>query len=286
VIRALAPASTANLGPAFDAGGAALDLWNEVAVEDGRFAVEVSGEGAGEAPRDATHLALRAFALFAPVDGHRFTFRNRIPFERGLGSSAAAIALGLVAGAAAAGLEPSPAELLAAGFELEGHADNLAAALYGGVCLTWRRNGAPAAARIADSMPAVAVLVVPDERTSTAESRSALPAAVPHADASVTAGAAALLGAAVASGDPELLRAAIFDRLHEPYRRDASPLFAALQDRPPDGALGVTLSGSGPSAVVWAQPSRADDVAAALAASHPSTTVLLLAVARKGAHLA
>jgi homoserine kinase len=286
VIHALAPASTANLGPAFDAGGAALDLWNELVVEEGAFAVEVEGEGAGETPRDATHLALRAFALLAPTDRYRFSFTNRIPFERGLGSSAAAIALGLVAGGAAAGREPSPDELLAAGWELEGHADNLAAALYGGVCLTWRRNGAPAAARIADSMPAVAVLVVPTERTSTAESRSALPASVPHEDAAVTAGAAALLGAAVVSGDPELLQAAIFDRLHEPYRRESSPLLAALQESPPDGSLGVTLSGSGPSVVVWARPSRADDVAAEVAAAHPTTTVLLLQVARKGAHVA
>ncbi len=286
MIRALAPASTANLGPGFDAAGAALDLWNELVVEEGPFAVVVDGEGGDEAPRDAGHLALRAFALLAPVERYRFSFVNRIPFERGLGSSAAAIALGLVAGSAAAGRDASPDDLLALGWELEGHADNLAAALHGGVCLTWRRNGAPHAARIADSMPAAAIVAVPAERTSTAESRAALPAAVPHADAAVTAGAAALLGAAVSAGDAGLLRAALADRLHEPYRRPGSSLFAALHERPPAGALGVTLSGSGPSAVVWAERPHADAVAAAVAEAHPDTTVLLLEVARRGAHLA
>lgn len=284
MIRVLAPASTANLGPGFDAAGAALDLWNEAVVEDGAFAVEVEGEGADEVVRDASHLALRAFALFAPVEDRRFSFRNRIPLERGLGSSAASIALGLVAGAAAAGRDASPDELLAAGFELEGHADNLAAALNGGVCLSWNRNGAPHAARIADSLPAAAVLVVPAERTSTAESRDALPASVPHEDAVATAGAAALLGAAVAHGDAELLRVAFADRLHEPYRLASTPL-RALAEQPPQRALGVTLSGSGPSVVVWVRPDDAADVAAELAASHPETTVLPLAVAERGAHV-
>jgi homoserine kinase len=285
MIRALAPASTANLGPGFDAAGAALDLWNELVVEDGAFAVEVDGEGAGEVVRDASHLALRAFALFAPVENRRFLFRNRIPLERGLGSSAAAIALGLVAGAAAAGRDASPDELLATGFRLEGHADNLAAALNGGVCLSWNRNGAPHAARIADSMPAAAVLVVPPERTSTAESRDALPASVSHDDAVVTAGAAALLGAAVAHGDAELLRVALVDRLHEPYRLASTPL-RALVEQPPERALGVTLSGSGPSVVVWVLPGEAADLAAELTASYPDTTVLPLAVAERGAHVA
>jgi len=285
VIRAFAPASTANLGPGFDAAGVALDLWNEVVVEDGAFAVEVEGEGADEVARDRSHLALRAFALFAPVEDRRFSFRNRIPLERGLGSSAAAIALGLVAGAAAAGCTASPDELLAAGVRLEGHADNLAAALNGGVCLSWNRNGAPHGVRVADSMPAAAVLVVPSERTRTDDSRDALPASVSHEDAVVTAGAAALLGAAVARGDADLLRAAFADRLHEPYRLASAPL-RGLAERPPERALGVTLSGSGPSLVVWVAPADVADVAAELTASHPDTTVLPLEVAERGAHVA
>src|SRR6476469_8267377 len=111
-VRALAPASTANLGPSFDAAAAALELWNELVVEEtDESVVEIEGEGAAELPRDASHLALRAFALFAPVDRYRFRFLNRIPLERGLGASAAAIALGLVAGSAVTGNEQTGEQL-------------------------------------------------------------------------------------------------------------------------------------------------------------------------------
>lgn len=275
--RVVAPASTANLGPGFDAAAAALDLWNEVVVEEGPFAVEIEGEGAGELPRDETHLALRAFALLAPVERHRFHFTNRIPLERGLGSSAAAIGLGLVA---AAGAGADRAKLLALGATLEGHADNLAAVLYGGVCLTWQWNGTPHARRIASDMPVAPVLVVPNARTSTAQSRSALPLTVAHGDAAASAGAAALLGAAIASGDAELLGEAFNDRLHEPYR--TTPLLTLAR---PEGTVGVTLSGSGPSVVVWAENRNAHDVAEQLRANHPDTTVLPLRVAEEGARL-
>ncbi len=286
MIRALAPASTANLGPGFDAAAAALSLWNELVVEEGPHAVEIEGLGADELPRDALHLALRAFSCFAPVDRYRFRFVNRIPLERGLGSSAATIALGLVAGAAAAGRAAPASELLALGVELEGHADNLAAALYGGVCLAWQRNGTPHAARIAADMPAAAVLAVPASRTSTAGSRNGLPPTVDHADAAVTAGAAALLGAAIAAGDAELLGAAFADRLHEQYRLDEAPLLRALRARTPAGAVGVTLSGSGPAVVVWTRRASLDAVVEELSRTFPDTTVLPLEVAREGAHLA
>ncbi len=287
MIRVVAPASTANLGPGFDVAAAALDLWNEVAVEEGSFAVEVEGEGAEETPRDATHLALRAFGLYASPERYRFSFTNRIPFGRGLGSSAAAIALGLVAGAAAAGRRVTPEELLAAGKPLEGHCDNLAASLLGGVCFTWQRNGSPRAQRVAADMPVAAVLAVPiGGRTSTAVSRTALPFTIRHDDAAVNAGAAAMLGAAIVSGDVALLKDAFHDRLHEQYRAADAPLLAELRAHAPTGAVGVTLSGSGPSVVVWADKRRADEVAASLRHSlSDDTNVLPLRVAEKGAHL-
>jgi len=175
-------------------------------------------------------------------------------------------------------------ELLAAGARLEGHVDNLAAALLGGVCVATRRDGAPRAARIADDMPAAAVVAVPGTRTSTAESRTALPSSVSHADAAATAASALLLGAAIGGGDAKLLAGAFDDRLHEPYRADGAPLLAAIRGELPDGALAVTLSGSGPSVVVWAEPARVDAVVDALAALLPAGASLLpLRIAREGA---
>ena len=184
-LRVRAPATTANLGPGFDCAACALDLWNELVVGEGN-GVTIAGEGAGELPEGPENLALRAFALLAPVEGRSFAFANRIPLGRGLGSSAAAVALGLVAGARAAGRKVVPGELLAAGARLEGHADNLAAALAGGLCLTWAERGIPRLARIADGPPLEPVAVIPAERVATAASRAALPAQVSHADASFT----------------------------------------------------------------------------------------------------
>jgi homoserine kinase len=285
-VRVVAPASTANLGPGFDAAAVALDLWNELVVEEGT-GVEIEGEGADELPRDATHLTLRAFALFAPVERYRFTFVNRIPLERGLGSSAAAIAMGLVAGAAVSGRSAAPNELLTLGVPIEGHADNLAAALYGGVCFAMKRNGTIHAARIASDMPVAAILAVPAARTSTAQSRSGLPAKVSHADAAHNAASAALLGAGIASGDASLLRDAFDDRLHEQYRIADAPLLQALRRHAPAGAVGVTLSGSGPSVVVWAEKARAAEVARDLEHSLPDDTMVLpLRVAQEGARTA
>ncbi|TML82632.1 MAG: hypothetical protein E6G08_21545, partial [Actinobacteria bacterium] len=164
IVIVRAPASTANLGPGFDCAAAALDLWNELHVEEGDHAVVVEGEGAAELRTDDGHLALRAFSLVAPVEQYRFRFVNRIPLERGLGSSAATIAAGLVAGAAVNGREIPTDELLRLGLPLEGHADNLAAALHGGVCLIWQNGAGPHTARIAGDLPLSPVLVLPDQR--------------------------------------------------------------------------------------------------------------------------
>lgn len=288
MIRVEAPASTANLGPGFDCAAAALDLWNELEVErngDGAT-VEIDGEGRDELPRDDRHLSLRAFARFASPEGYRFRFVNRIPLERGLGSSASAIALGLIAGAAAAGALPTSEELLAAGEPLEGHGDNLAATLLGGVCVAWRRRGAFTARRLASDLPLVPILVVPAERSNTVASRSALPFTVKHEDAAASVASATLLGAAIAQQDPSLLEESFDDRLHEPYRLGASPLFARLREKPPGRAAGITLSGSGPSVVVWTAEEDAADVAAELERDlSPDTTVLPLRVAQRGATL-
>jgi homoserine kinase len=263
-IRVRAPATTANIGPGFDCAGVALDLWNELEVTD------------DEGKADEAHLGVKAFARLASPAGRRFEFVDRIPRERGLGSSAAVIALGLVAGALAAEIPLDPERLLAAGVDLEGHADNLAAALAGGVCLTWDNR----IARVADDVPAVPIAVIPDARVNTAQSRAALPTEVPHPDAAFTAARAALLGAALASASPELFAASLADRLHEPYR---STLLGEVRAALPDGALGATLSGSGPTVLVWADRSRAAACAAALQEHFASHEIVPLAVTAAGA---
>jgi homoserine kinase len=265
-IRVRAPASTANVGPGFDCVGIALDLWNELEVREDPQAP----------PPDLDHLGIRAFSRLASPEGRVFLFSERIPRARGLGSSAAAIALGLVAGARAAGAKLDAEALLALGLPLEGHPDNLAPALAGGVCLTWEGR----IARLAASAPAVPVVLVPPEQVETAQARAALPREVSHADAAFTVARAVLLGAGLASGSPALFAAALADRLHEPYR---SPFLAEVRASLPAQALGATLSGSGPSVVVWAQPGQVEECRAALAERFPEVEVLPLAVAPRGA---
>jgi homoserine kinase len=266
-IRVRAPATTANLGAGFDVAGAALSLWNEVVVT------------AGPGDENGSHLGVRAFSVYASPAGRTFAWTSRIPRERGLGSSAAVVALGLVAGAAAAGASPPLEELFAAGLELEGHGDNLAPALAGGVCLT--HDGR--IHRVADDLPATPVAVVPSTRVNTAESRGSLPESVPRLDAVYSVVHASLLGAALASGDEDVFAAALDDRLHEPYRVGRAPHLTEIRADLPPGALGATLSGSGPTVVVWAARGRAGTVADELRGRYPAHDVLPLEVAPAGA---
>ncbi len=261
-VVARAPATSANLGPGFDCAAVALDLWNEVEVRE------------GDGRPDPGHIGIRAFGLVASPDGLEFSWTERIPRARGLGSSAATIALGLVAAASWSGQELSAEELLARGAPLEGHSDNLAACLAGGACLTWDGR----IERLADTLPLTAVAVVPEETVRTAEARLLLPGEVPHRDAAFNAARAALLGAGAAAGRPDWLAAAFEDRLHEPYR--PSPLLDEIRAELPRGAVGATLSGSGPTVIVWA--TDADACAGELGGRY--ATVLTLAVVAEGAH--
>ena len=260
--RFCAPATTANLGAGFDVAGAALELWNELELSE--------GDGDNE-----SHLGVRAFSVYASPARWAFEWTCPIPRASGLGSSAAIVGLGLVAGAWAAGVEPNVEELLEAGLPLEGHADNLAPALAGGVCLTWDGH----VARVADDLPALPIAVIPQSQVSTAESRRVLPDTVTHADATFTVARAALLGAAIAAGDERLFAASHDDRLHEPHRAATAPLLAELRADLPDGALGATLSGSGPTVIVWAE----QDISEKLRARVPEHEVMCLRVARQGA---
>ncbi len=265
-MRVRAPATTANLGPGFDCAAAAFDLWNELTLT-----------GGGEPDRE--HLGVRAFALLADPSDFGFEFTVRIPRERGLGSSASIIALGLAAATVVNGDELDPERLLALGLPLEGHADNLAAALAGGVCLTWDGH----IARIGESLPCTPIAVVPESRVLTAEARASLPEQVTHRAAAVTAAHAALLGAAIAAQDPGLFAASLHDELHEPYRAATAPAFEAVRDDLPPGAVGVTISGSGPTVVVWAVHERAGECARALEERFGDAAVLQLRVSESGA---
>lgn len=267
ILRVRAPATTANIGPGFDCVGAALELWNELELRP------------GDGPVDRDHLGVRAFERLAPADGWSFHFTDNIPQARGLGSSASVIALGLVAAAIVANQELTVDELLAIGLDLEGHGDNLAAALVGGVCLTWGTR----IARIADTTPATPIAVVPNARGLTAESRAALPETVPHADAAFSAGRAALLGAALTSGSADLFEAALDDRLHEPYRAASAPLLGQIRAQLPAGAMGATLSGAGPTVIVWARLGEEQACTNELRSSFPNERIIPLTISQTGA---
>lgn len=284
IIRVRAPATSANIGPGFDCAGCALDLWNELVVTSGSGVV-VEGEGEGEVPTDGSHLALQAFSALAPLDGWRFEFKNRIPLASGLGSSAATIALGVVAGLAVAGADLTTKELLQHALALEDHPDNIAPALLGGAVLAWHGGGACAVRRIAERMPLAPVIVIPPGRVSTCDARAALPAQVPFADAAHTVGRAAMLGASIATGDADLFVAALDDRLHEPYRRSLSPTYEALREALPDAARAVTISGSGPTVIAWCDDAATERCHAELADRFPDAAVLALAASPIGAEL-
>lgn len=236
------PASTANLGPGFDVMAAALALALEVeVVETGSFAVHTELD----VPRDRSNLIVRAFEALHPADDFQFRIDSQIPLSGGLGSSAAAIVAGLVA---ADHLFELDADLMAAASALEGHPDNVAAALHGGfvICQGDRVHRLPA------PMGLEALLVVPDEPVRTAPARAALPATVELADAVSNLASIATLTLGLSLGDYDCIAAGLGDRLHQPHRSHLFPRSSELLARAPAlGALGATISGAGPTVLVW-----------------------------------
>ena len=249
------PASSANLGPGFDAFAAALALHLELEVEEtGTFAVETDLSIA----TDRRNLAVRGFEKLHPPDRFTFRVRSDIPLSGGLGTSAAAYVAGLMA---ADHLFELDADLLSLATELEGHPDNVGAALLGGfvVCADGRatRFDVPAGLE--------AVLVVPHEPVRTKEARAALPDAVPMADAVFNVGHASLLTLGLAKGDWDLVSRGLADRLHQPHRAHLYPRSARLVDQAQAmGALGATMSGAGPTVLVWCHLEQTPGVVAAL----------------------
>lgn len=263
-VRVRVPATSANLGPGFDALGVALTLHDELEVRalgTAGVTVEVTGEGAGEVPDDERHLVVQALRtaldhVGAPQTGLHLTCRNAIPHGRGLGSSAAAVVAGIVAARAlvadADALDDDTALALATA--MEGHPDNAAPALLGGATVAWSDTGTGAvqAARIAVHGDVVPVAVVPGTHLSTKAARGVLPATVPHADAAFQAGRAALLVEALGRR-PDLLLPATEDRLHQQQRRAVMRDSLALVDVLRGAGVAAVVSGAGPTVLALAR---------------------------------
>ncbi len=262
VIRVRVPATSANLGPGFDALGLALGLHDEVIarIGDDGVVVDVAGEDADVVPRDESHLIVRSMrATFDRFGGQprgiELVAANHIPHGRGLGSSAAAIVAGvLLARELVLGGEEQldDAAVLSLASDLEGHPDNVAPCLLGGLTVAWTADGRAQAARL-ECVPAISpVVLIPPTPSSTEQARKLLPADVPHADATFNAARAALLVAAL-GGHTEALLAATDDRLHQPYRAPAMVATAALVADLRAVGLAAVVSGAGPSVLVLAR---------------------------------
>ena len=258
------PASSANLGPGYDAMAAAVSLHLELEVEEtGEFSLDPGGL---EVSTGRDNLVVRAFESLHPADGIAFRLRSEIPLARGLGSSAAAIVAGLFAADHLFELALSKEEMLGRATELEGHPDNVAAAIYGGFVVCGAdAGGAPLAARFDPPEGLEGIVAIPPEEVSTKLAREAIPAEIPLADALANVSAAALLVLGLRSADLDLVSGGLHDAIHQPRRRELYPRSMEIVDAAAElGALGATISGAGPTVLVWTTWQDAGNVAAAL----------------------
>ena len=266
LVRVKAPATTANMGPGYDCLGMALDVWNTIEIEvldSGEPVVEVTGEGAGELETGRDNLVYRSMEfLFQDAEQEmpmvRIRCDNAIPLARGMGSSAAAIAGGLVAANAICSQDYTPNDLLEMAATIEGHPDNVAAAVLGGMQLVIsdKTEEGRRLYTVPINVPPElhAVVFVPQVRITTEDARAVLPEKVTVADAVHNMGRVGLLVASMATNHPEYLAIATQDLLHQPYRQPLFPamkvIFKAALDA---GALGVFLSGSGSTVLALTQ---------------------------------
>ena len=258
------PATSANLGPGYDVLAAAVALHLELEVEEtGEFSLDAGGLAV---PETRDNLMVRAFESLHPADGIAFRVQSEIPLSRGLGSSAAAIVAGLAAADHLFELALDREEMLVRAAEIEGHPDNVAAAIYGGFVVCGRdEEGRARAARFDPPSGLEAVAVIPAEEVPTSQAREAIPAEVPVSDLVANVGAAATLVLGLQTADLDLVAAGLGDKLHQERRRELYPRSMEIVDSARDmGALGATISGAGPTVLVWATWQDTGQVSAAL----------------------
>lgn len=290
-----APASSANIGPGFDALGLALDLWNEAVVElASETTVSLDGP---DGPMLVDHENLVLVAMEELAREHRIvlppvalTLRAHVPVARGLGSSAAAIVIGLLAANELLKLGLSADQLYRVALRMEGHGDNVGAAIYGGAILA--APGLDGVIRLREecAFPLDAVVFIPDETSMTHSARAALPREVPLKDAAFNVAAASSLSVGLLTGNLDAIAAGMHDRLHEPYRAALFPHLEPLKFAARSaGAIGACLSGAGPAVLALVTPHVTDRVVDAMTvAARDSGTagrVCPLAIADRGAHL-
>lgn len=244
------PASSANLGPGYDVMAAAVEMALELEVEEtGEFSFDPGG---AEVPTDRGNLIVRAFESLHPADGIAFRLRSEIPLTRGLGSSAAAIVAGLFAADHLFELGLTREEMLERATEFEGHSDNVAASIYGGFVICGTEAGKPVAARFDPPKELEGVVVIPPDEVSTERARAAIPEQIPRADAIANLAAASSLLLGLQTSDLDLIRRGLHDSIHQPRRRELYPRSMELVDGAREmGALGATISGAGPTVLVW-----------------------------------
>jgi homoserine kinase len=268
IVSVSVPATSANLGPGYDALGLALEIRDFVTAQftdDNKITVEVTGQGAGKLPTDATHLIAKTIidackAFGTEVTGLHVECKNAIPQGRGLGSSAAAIVAGLVLASELTYARASEDELLQMANAIEGHPDNVAACLLGAMTIAWLEDDGKANSVSMNVHPDVCpVLGIPQTELDTHKARGLIPESIPHVDAAFNAGRSALLVAAMI-GDPDFLLEATEDKLHQPFRAQAYPESMELVAQLREAQIAACISGAGPTVIAL---STSDQVAQA-----------------------